>query len=43
MMNGINFIKPDIKKFPLLKILNLNLKYISGNNFVSLNDALVKK
>ena len=44
MLNGLNFIKPDLKKFPLLKIL----KYKFNNTYleiilVSLNDALVKK
>ncbi len=44
ILNGINFIKPDIKKFPLLAILN----YKFNNTYleiilVSLNDALVKK
>ena len=43
-LNGINFIKPDIKKFPLLEIL----KFKFNNTYleiilVSLNDALVKK
>ncbi len=43
-LNGINFIDPDIKKFPLLKLL----KYKFENTYleiiiVSLNDALVKK
>ncbi len=43
-LNGLNFIEPDIKKFPLLKILN----YKFSNTYleiiiVSLNDALVKK
>ena len=42
-LNGINFIKPDFKKFPLLKILN----YKFNNTYleiilVSLNDAIVK-
>tara|TARA_Y200000002_G_scaffold373975_1_gene373960 strand:- start:4204 stop:5370 length:1167 start_codon:yes stop_codon:yes gene_type:complete len=44
LLNGLNFIKPDIKKFPLLSILNFDFK----NTYleiilVSLNDALVKK
>ena len=44
MLNGLNFIKPDQKKFPLLKIL----KYKFNNTYleiilVALNDALVKK
>ena len=44
MLNGLNFIKPDLKQFPLLKIL----KYKFNNTYleiilVSLNDALVKK
>ena len=43
-LNGLNFIEPDLKKFPLLKILN----YKFSNTYleiiiVSLNDALVKK
>ena len=43
-LNGQNFIKPDLKKFPLLKILD----YKFDNTYleiilVSLNDALVKK
>ena len=43
-LNGLNFIKPDLKKFPLLKILD----YKFENTYfeiivVSLNDALVKK
>ena len=44
MLNGLNFIKPDLKKFPLLQLL----KYKFNNTYleiilVSLNDALVKK
>ena len=43
-LNGINFMKPKINKFPLLKILN----YKFQNSYfeiilVSLNDALVNK
>ena len=43
-LNGLNFIKPNIKKFPLLKILN----YKFNNTYfevilVSINDVLVKK
>jgi len=43
-LNGQNFIKPDLKKFPLLKIL----KFKFNNTYleiiiVSLNDALVKR
>ena len=43
-LNGINFIKPSFKKFPLLKILN----YKFNNTYfeiimVSINDYLVKK
>ncbi len=43
-LNGLNFIKPDITKFPLLKILNSKF----NNTFfevilVSINDYLVKK
>ncbi len=42
-LNGINFIKPNIKNFPLLKILNYKFK----NTYleiilIALNDALVK-
>ncbi len=42
-LNGLNFIQPNIKNFPLLKILN----YKFNNTFfeiilVSINDALVK-
>ena len=44
ILNGLNFMKPDIKKFPLLTILNYKFK----NTYleiilVALNDALVKK
>ncbi len=44
LLNGLNFIKPDLAKFPLLNIL----KYKFNNTYlevilVSLNDALVKK
>ena len=43
-LNGLNFIKPDIKKFPLIKILKYKFK---GTYFeiilVSINDWLVKK
>ena len=44
LLNGLNFIKPDLKKFPLLKILNNRFKdtYLEII-LVSLNDALVKK
>ncbi len=44
MLNGVNFIKPDLKKFPLLKILNykFNSTYLEII-IVSLNDALVRK
>ncbi len=43
-LNGLNFIKPNIKRFPLLKILNyrFNGTYLEII-IVSLNDALVKK
>ena len=43
-LNGTNFIKPDEKKFPLLKILryNFNNTYLEII-LVSLNDILVKK
>jgi len=43
-LNGINFIKPDKKKFPLLEILNFkfNNTYLEII-LVSLNDLLVKK
>ena len=42
-LNGLNFIKPNIKKFPLLKILNYEFK----NSYfeiilVLINDILVK-
>ena len=44
LLNRINFIKPNVNNFPLLKIL----KYKLNNTFfeiilVSINDALVKK
>ena len=44
VMNGLNFLKPDLKKFPLLKLL----KYKFENTYleiilVSTNDFLVKK
>ncbi len=44
MLNGVNFIKPDLGKFPLLKILNykFNSTYLEII-IVSLNDALVNK
>ena len=44
ILNGINFIKPDLKKFPLLKLLDykFNNTYLE-TIIVSLNDALVKK
>ena len=43
-LNGINFTRPSVKNFPLLKILSYKIK----NTFfeiilVSINDALVKK
>ena len=43
-LNGLNFAEPDLKKFPLLSILNYKIK----NTFfeiilVSLNDELVKR
>ena len=43
-LNGLNFIKPDIKKFPLLKILNYDFKdtYLEII-LVSINDELVKR
>ncbi len=44
ILNGLNFLKPDIKKFPLLKILdyNFNDTYFEVI-LVSINDHLVKK
>ena len=44
ILNGVNFIKPDLVKFPLLKILNykFNSTYLEII-IVSLNDALVNK
>tara|TARA_Y100000590_G_C15708953_1_gene1009648 strand:- start:950 stop:2122 length:1173 start_codon:yes stop_codon:yes gene_type:complete len=44
ILNGENFIKPDIKKFPLLKILKK--KYINSyfeTILITINDELVKK
>ena len=43
-LNGLNFIKPDIKQFPLLQILNYKFKdtYLEII-LVSINDKLVKK
>ena len=43
-LNGLNFVKPDIKKFPLLKILDYRFK----NTYleiilVTINDTLVQK
>ena len=43
-LNGLNFKKPDLKKFPLLQILNY--KYLNTYFeiiLVAINDALVKK
>ncbi len=43
-LNGINFIKPNIKNFPLLKILKYN--YINSyfeTILITINDVLVKK
>ena len=42
-LNGLNFFKPNLKKFPLLEILNYKFKntYLEVI-IVSLNDALVK-
>ncbi len=43
-LNGINFIKPDLKKFPLLKILTYKFHNTYFETIlVSMNDALVKK
>ena len=43
-LNGINFIKPDRSKFPLLKILNYKFKNTYYEIIlVSLNDELVKR
>jgi len=43
ILNGINFINPDIKKFPLLGILNYKFKNTYFETIlVSINDALVK-
>ena len=43
ILNGVNFINPDIKKFPLLKILNYEFKNTYFEIIlVSINDALVK-
>ena len=43
-MNGLNFLKPDLKKFPLLKLLKYKFKntYLE-TILVSANDFLVKK
>ena len=42
-LNGVNFMKPDIKKFPLLKILSYKIQNTYFEIIlVSLNDALVK-
>tara|TARA_Y100000996_G_scaffold385496_1_gene342896 strand:+ start:238 stop:1404 length:1167 start_codon:yes stop_codon:yes gene_type:complete len=45
LMNGLNFIKPDIKKFPVIKILNLLPKKVSyfETILITLNDYLVNK
>tara|TARA_B100001250_G_C19802198_1_gene791618 strand:+ start:1061 stop:2233 length:1173 start_codon:yes stop_codon:yes gene_type:complete len=43
-LNGLNFIKPNIKKFPLLKILNMPIKNTYFETIlISVNDELVKK
>ena len=43
-LNGMNFIKPDLKNFPLLKILKYNFKKIYFEIIlVTLNDILVQK
>ena len=42
-LNGVNFMKPDIRKFPLLKILSYKIQNTYFEIIlVSLNDALVK-
>ncbi len=42
-LNGVNFMKPDLIKFPLLKILNYKIQDTFFEIIlVSLNDALVK-
>lgn len=44
ILNGINFIKPDIKKFPLLKIFKNNyLNSYFETILITINDELVKK
>ena len=45
LMNGLNFIKPDIKKFPVLKILNLLPKKSTyfETILITINDYLVGK
>ncbi len=43
-LNGMNFIKPDLKNFPLLKILKYNFKNTYFEIIlVTLNDILVQK
>ena len=43
-LNGLNFITPDSKKFPLLKILNYDFKNTYFETIlISINDELVKK
>ncbi len=43
-LNGINFIKPDLRKFPLLKILNYKFKNTYFEIIlVAINDNLVKR
>tara|TARA_B100000579_G_C22831134_1_gene856034 strand:+ start:571 stop:1737 length:1167 start_codon:yes stop_codon:yes gene_type:complete len=45
ILNGINFLKPDIKKFPVLKLLNLLPKKITyfETALITINDYLVNK
>jgi len=44
-LNGINFIKPNIKKFPVIKLLNKikNKPSYFETILISINDALVEK
>ena len=45
LLNGLNFINPDIKKFPVIKILNKikNKPSYFETILISINDALVEK
>ncbi len=45
LMNGLNFIKPDIKKFPVIKILNILPKKSTyfETILITINDYLVGK